>query len=246
MLCFLWLQEHLQLINLDAVSDFGIWLWTIHDFYCANNPFPVAGLGHLVENCLFISEKELPVSNHSRTHHKTDIPGGCFLISEMKVAVGKNGTLSLSEQVQSRSSLDVLTQLQEKKKDVDQVGLLRKWGEFSPQVVTVLCWHLPLSYVRSNPTLERLTVFYRTVLLGEPPNLTQHEGPLDIEDHTWTQNVIGFYFNFMTSWEGYTFLIWCFHHARKPCRFYFEMVCFCTVSLIFLQVEGISLLFPQW
>lgn len=44
----------------------------------------------------------------------------------MKVAVRKNGTLSLSEQVQSRSSLDVLTQLQEKKKDVDQVGLLRK------------------------------------------------------------------------------------------------------------------------
>lgn len=115
-LCFLWLQEHLQLINLDAVSDFGIWLWTVHDFYCANNPFPVAGLGHLVENCLFISEKELPVSNHSRTRHKTDIPSGCFLISDMKVAVRKNGTLSLSEQVQSRSSLDVLTQLQEKKR----------------------------------------------------------------------------------------------------------------------------------
>lgn len=111
--------------------------------------------------------------------------------------------------------------------------------------MTVLHWHLPLSYVRSNPTIELLTVFYRTVLLGEPPNLTQHEGPLDIEDHTWTQNVIGFYFNFMTSWEGYTFLIWCFHHARKPCRFYFEMVCFYAVSWIFCRLREYPCFFPS-
>lgn len=41
-----------------------------------------------------------------------------------------------------------------------------------------------------------LSVLSSSAFLGEPPNLTQREGLLGIEDHTRPQNVIGFYFNF--------------------------------------------------